>query len=159
MTRKLQHAYSVDLRWTGNRGRGTAGYADYAREYEVSATGKPAITGSADPAFRGDALHYNPEEMLVASLSACHMLWYLHLCSDAGVVVTAYTDEASGTMTQTADGGGHFTEVILHPSVTIKPGSDPDKAVRLHQDAHRLCFVANSVNFPVRCEPAVSTDE
>lgn len=159
MAHKSQHTYSVDLRWIGNRGKGTEGYADYAREYEVSTAGKPAITGSADPAFRGDASYYNPEEMLVASLSACHMLWYLHLCSVAGIVVTEYADEASGTMTQTADGGGHFTEVILHPTVTIKPGGDTDKAVRLHQDAHRLCFIANSVNFPVRCEPSVSLDD
>ncbi len=114
------------------------------------------VPGSSDPAFRGDATRYNPEELLVASLSACHMLWFLHLCGDAGLVVTTYDDEARGTMVETVDGGGHFTEVVLHPVVTVSRG-DPARAAHLHDRAHGLCFIANSMNFPVRCEAVVRT--
>jgi organic hydroperoxide reductase OsmC/OhrA len=121
----------------------------------VSATGKHPLEGSADKPFRGDPSRWNPEELLVASLSSCHMLWYLHLCSDAGVVVTGYVDDASGTMAETEDGGGRFTEVVLRPRVTIADGSDRELAASLHEKAHHLCFIANSVNFPVRCEGEV----
>jgi organic hydroperoxide reductase OsmC/OhrA len=150
------HAFRVKVEWTGNSGEGTSGYTSYRRAHEISAAGKPSIPGSSDPAFRGDAARYNPEELLVASLSACHMLWFLHLCADAGVVVTAYSDHAEGTLALTEDGGGHFVEVILRPSVTIKSGCDPELARSLHARAHQLCFIANSVNFEVRAEPTVS---
>jgi organic hydroperoxide reductase OsmC/OhrA len=110
------------------------------------------IPGSADPAFRGDATRYNPEELLVMSLSSCHMLWYLHLCAEAGVIVTAYVDDAVGTLVEVKETGGHFTEVILRPVATLQAGSDAALAAQLHEKAHHLCFVANSVNFPVRVE-------
>ena len=148
------HAYAVTVRWTGNRGSGTSGYRDYGREHVVEADGKAALAGSADAAFRGDASCWNPEELLVASLSTCHQLWYLHLCAVAGVVVTAYEDRATGTMVEDADGGGRFTEVVLHPHVTLARG-DESTALSLHEQAHAQCFIANSVNFPVRCEPCV----
>ena len=148
------HAYAVTVRWTGNRGSGTSGYRDYGREHVVEADGKAALAGSADPAFRGDASCWNPEELLVASLSTCHQLWYLHLCAVAGVVVTAYEDRATGTMVEDADGGGRFSEVVLHPRVTLSRG-DEATALSLHEQAHAQCFIANSVNFPVRCEPRV----
>ena len=150
-----RHVYDISLTWTGNRGTGTSGYTAYDRTHEISVAGKPVIPASSDPSFRGDPSRYNPEELLVASLSACHMLWYLHLCSDAKIAVTEYADQASGTMAQTADGGGRFTEVVLHPRVTIGPGGDEALAAKLHERAHHLCFIANSVNFPVRCEPAI----
>lgn len=120
----------------------------------IEAAGKAPIAGSSDPAFRGDAARYNPEELLVASLSACHMLWYLHLCSDAGIVVTSYDDAASGTMAEHADGSGEFTEVTLRPRVAIAEGSRQGEAETLHGRAHALCFIARSVRFPVRIEPA-----
>lgn len=141
--------------WTGNLGEGTRRYGGYARSHQLSAPGKPSIPGSSDPAFRGDPARYNPEELLVASLSACHMLWYLHLCADAGIVVTEYADHAAGTMVEQAGFGGHFTEVVLRPVVTVVPGTDLDSAAALHPRAHQLCFIANSVRFPVRCEPTV----
>jgi organic hydroperoxide reductase OsmC/OhrA len=141
--------------WTGNTGKGTTGYRDYERSYDISVSGKPAIPGSSDPAFRGDRARWNPEELLVASLSACHKLWYLHLCSEAGVVVEAYVDEAVGVMEESTDGGGHFVEVTLRPKVNVAPGSDKAKAHSLHQTAHDKCFVARSVNFPVTCEPII----
>ena len=150
-----EHASAVRVAWTGDRGSGTSGYRAYARDHEISAEGKPVVPGSSDPAFRGDPTRYNPEEMLVASLSACHMLWYLHLCADAGVVVTGYVDEARGTMAETPDGGGRFTSVTLRPHVRVAAGSDRALAASLHERAHHMCFIANSVNFPVACEAEV----
>jgi organic hydroperoxide reductase OsmC/OhrA len=151
-----QHHYQARVGWTGNRGTGTSGYRDYARAHEVSSGDKPMIAGSADPAFRGDAARWNPEEILVVSLSQCHMLWYLHLCAAAGIVVVDYVDEASGTMVEDADGGGHFTEVTLRPHVTVSASTDLDAARELHARAHRLCFIARSVNFPVHHEPLIA---
>lgn len=147
------HKYSVRIDWTGNLGSGTSRYEAYSRAHEVLANGKPHIVCSSDPAFRGDPARYNPEEMLVASLSSCHMLWYLHLCAVSGIVVVEYSDDAAGIMTETADGGGHFTEVTLRPTATVEHGADLKLAAELHERAHSLCFIANSVNFPVRCEP------
>jgi len=152
---KRQHRYAIALTWTGNTGRGTADYRSYQRSHEVTAEGKPALAGSSDAAFRGDASRWNPEELLVAALSACHQLAYLHLCADAGVTVTGYEDQAEGLMEENADGGGSFREVVLRPAVTIAASSDPALAQSLHDRAHALCFIAGSVNFPVRHEPSL----
>ncbi|HSH43792.1 MAG TPA: OsmC family protein [Arenicellales bacterium] len=146
-----EHHYSLQLRWTGNRGQGTSGYRDYDRSHEIRIEGKPILKGSADPAFLGDPSLHNPEDLLVASLSACHMLWYLHLCADAGIVVTGYEDDAAGTMVQKG-GEAQFSSVVLTPKVTIKAGGDRDEARRLHERANELCFIARSVNFPVEHE-------
>lgn len=152
-----KHEYDTRLRWVGNKGEGTAGYRHYGRNHVIEAPDgtKPPIPGSSDPAFRGDADRWNPEELLVASVSACHKLWYLHLCADAGVIVTAYVDDAHGLMVETPDGGGRFEHVLLRPKVTIAPGSDPARAEALHAEAHAKCFIANSVNFPVECRPTI----
>jgi organic hydroperoxide reductase OsmC/OhrA len=157
MDHDKQHCYSVQVKWTGNLGQGTSEYRAYSRNHEISGAGKVALPGSSDPTFRGDPARYNPEELLVSSLSACHMLWYLHLCADAGIVVLEYEDEASGVMVETADGVGRFTEVMLKPRVVIASPEDLDRADRLHARAHHLCFIANSVNFPVRCESHMHT--
>lgn len=151
-----EHTYNVTVRWTGNLGTGTSGYTAYSRDHEVTSGAKPPIPGSSDPAFRGNRLRYNPEEMLVASLSTCHMLWYLHLCADARIIVTSYLDEPEGVMVETTDGGGRFTSVVLRPRVSIQAGADPSVAESLHEKAHHLCFIANSMNFPVRCEPTIN---
>jgi organic hydroperoxide reductase OsmC/OhrA len=148
-----EHRYPVDVVWTGNRGEGTRTYQGYGRDHEIRVAGRPAIAGSSDAAFRGDGSKHNPEDMLVASLSACHMLWYLHLAADAGVVVTHYVDHAEGTLVVDAR-GGRFSEVVLRPEVTLAAG-DAAKAAALHDDAHHACFIANSVSFPVRCEPRI----
>jgi organic hydroperoxide reductase OsmC/OhrA len=148
------HRYVAGIHWTGNTGAGTASYRSYERAFTIGVDGKPAILGSSDPLFLGDASRYNPEDLLVASLSSCHLLWYLHLCAEASVVVVAYADRAEGTMTESAD-GGRFTRVVLRPEVTISAASDPERARALHRDAHAKCFVANSVNFPVEIEPSV----
>jgi organic hydroperoxide reductase OsmC/OhrA len=143
------HRYELQLEWTGADETGTASYRSYRRDFAVAAPGKPEIAGSSDPAFLGDASRYNPEELLVASLSSCHMLWYLHLCARNGIVVREYTDRARGTMEEERDGSGRFTAVELRPLVTLERGADAARAMALHQDAHRLCFIARSVNFPV----------
>jgi organic hydroperoxide reductase OsmC/OhrA len=150
-----EHKYAVTVTWTGNTGTGTSGYRDYQRAHAIAAEGKPAIAASSDPVFHGDRTRWNPEELLVAALSSCHQLAYLHLCADAGIVVTAYVDHAEGWMAQTPDGGGHFTRVLLHPQVTVAAGSDVAKAKELHHQAHALCFIANSVNFPVENEAEI----
>jgi organic hydroperoxide reductase OsmC/OhrA len=144
------HCYAVIVRWTGNTGSGTSGYRNYTRDHEIASTlGKPPIPGSSDPAFRGDAARWNPEELLVASLSACHKLWYLRLCAEAGVRVMEYVDEAEGVMEETLDGSGRFRKVTLKPRVVVASGSDIELARSLHATAHTNCFIANSVNFPV----------
>src|SRR5262245_37142075 len=153
------HTYTCSLTWTGNRAAGTASYQAYARDHVLSGAGKPDLPGSSDPAFRGDRSRYNPEELLVGSLASCHMLWYLHLCADAGVTVLAYRDEPTGTMVEDARKGGHFTKVVLRPCVTIAKGGDAAKARALHESAHEQCFIANSVNFPVTCEAEITAAE
>ena len=152
---KKEHSYYINLQWTGNTGEGTTNYRAYERTYQIEASGKPVIFGSSDPAFRGDATRYNPEELLVAAISSCHLLWYLHLCADAGVVVINYSDTPIGKMSETQNGGGRFTEVILKPKVTITTKSSLERASQLHHKAHEFCFIANSVNFPIICQPSI----
>lgn len=155
MGRERSHRYAACVEWTGNLGRGTADYKAYARDHRITSPGKPELLGSSDPVFRGDASRWNPEDMMIASLSSCHMLWYLHLCSVAGIAVLAYCDKAEGTMAEDDGGGGRFTGAVLRPMATLATGSNAEKALALHHEAHRLCFIANSVNFPVAVEPRV----
>lgn len=149
-----EHRYTTHVRWTGNTGEGTFNYRAYLRDHVISVKGKPEIPGSSDPSFRGDASRYNPEDLLVASLSTCHMLWYLHLCAVNKIVATAYEDHAEGVMSERSDGSGEFVRVVLKPRVTISSG-DRERAMALHHDAHKFCFIANSVKFPVEVEPEV----
>ncbi len=151
-----EHRYELSLEWTGNTGRGTADYRAYRRDHEIRGAGKTgAIAGSSDRAFRGDAARYNPEELLVAALSGCHMLSVLHVCAVAGIVVTDYTDEPYGTMRENPDGSGEFTEVVLRPRMTITDAARIADAEAAHEKAHAVCFIARSVNFPVRHEAVV----
>jgi organic hydroperoxide reductase OsmC/OhrA len=147
-----QHHYTTHTKWTGNIGEGTKTYRGYSRDHLIKVDGKPEIPASSDPAFRGDPSRYNPEDLLVASLSSCHMLWYLHLCATNQITVVAYEDTAEGVMAESEDGGGEFVRVQLRPRVTISAG-DREKAVGLHHEAHEKCFIANSVKFPVEVEP------
>jgi len=152
------HEFHIAMHWTGNLGQGTAGYRAYSRNHDVNAPGKAAsIPCSSAQAFRGDASRYNPEELLIAALSNCHMLSMLHLCADAGIIVTAYADEATGTMRLNPDGSGEFVSVTLRPHMPLADPSQAAQAEALHQRAHHLCFIARSVNFPVLTEPAQST--
>jgi organic hydroperoxide reductase OsmC/OhrA len=149
-----EHHFAAKVVWTGAAQGSTKDYASYSREYRIEIAGKPPLTGSADPKFRGDAAKHNPEDLLVAALSACHLLSYLHLCASAGIEVVAYEDQASGKMA-IKDRKMRFVEVTLAPKVTIAAG-DPDKARALHEDAHAACFIASSVNFPVLHAPTVT---
>ena len=149
-----EHCYLTALEWTGNTGTGTASYTGYKRAHEIRMEGKPPIPGSSDPSFRGDPGRHNPEELLVASLSACHMLWYLHLCADRGIVVSAYVDHAEGVLVENADCSGQFTRVVLRPEVTVSRG-DLDMAKELHHEVPAKCFIARSMNFSVLHEPVI----
>ncbi|WP_027379210.1 OsmC family protein [Chryseobacterium daeguense] len=149
------HHYKTTIQWTGNKGTGTSSYRDYERSHTISVQNKPIIECSSDPAFRGDKTKYNPEEMLLSSLSSGHMLWYLHFCSEAGIIVLDYTDEATGIMQESSNGSGRFTEVILNPRVIVENKSMINKAIELHHKANGFCFIANSVNFPVKHIPQV----
>jgi organic hydroperoxide reductase OsmC/OhrA len=150
---KAQHSYTVTVEWLGNRGTGTSGYRDYGRGHLVTASGKHAIEGSADRTFHGDADRWNPEEMLLAALSQCHMLSYLHVAVLHGVVVTGYSDEATGTLALDRSGGGRFTSATLHPRVELADPAQVELANSLHHEASEKCFIANSVDFPVLHEP------
>ena len=165
------HMYELYVTWTGNTGDGTATYRSYKRDSETTADGSPAerneapravsaspggpptLPGSSDPSFRGDPTRWNPEQLLVASVAQCHLLWYLHLCAVNHVVVTAYTDNPIGVMAETPDGGGHFTGITLSPHVTVTSPDMVTRAEELHAQAHKLCFIANSVNFPITHQP------
>ena len=151
------HTYTATITWTGNRGEGTANYRAYAREHQIAIDGKPTIPGSADAAFLGDATRWNPEDMLLSSISTCHMLWFLHLASDAGWVVESYEDHANAEMRMNPDGSGQFSSATLHPVVTLSAG-DPALSDDLHHKAHAMCFIARSLNFDVTCEATVIQD-
>jgi len=151
-----QHTYKIDLEWTGNEGPGTKSYSSYRRDHVIVSSGKPPIPGSSDPSFRGDKTRYNPEELLVASLSSCHMLWYLHLCAVNKITVLEYHDSAQGTMRENPDGSGEFVSVTLRPRARIAEDSQEDHAKELHHEAHSLCFISRSVNFPVEVSPTVT---
>jgi organic hydroperoxide reductase OsmC/OhrA len=149
------HHYNTTIAWTGNQGSGTADYKAYDRSHTVAIKGKGIIEGTSDPAFRGDPSKHTPEDMLVSSLSSCHMLWYLHLCAVNGVVVTDYVDHATGVMEENSDGSGQFIGVALNPLVTVQSPDMVDRALALHHDATRKCFIARSVNFDVYHKPQV----
>jgi organic hydroperoxide reductase OsmC/OhrA len=151
-----EHRYRPVITWSGNIGAGTAGYKAYERAHVISAAGKADIAGSSDASFRGDASRWNPEEMLVASASTCHMLWYLHLCAVNGVVVLDYRDEPEGLMIEEADGSGALSRVVLRPHVKLSAASSEAKARELHHEAHRMCFIANSVKCEIATEPVFS---
>ena len=149
-----EHQYKTNLVWTGNKGSGTMDYRSYDRDFVVSIEHKQQILGSSDSAFMGDKTKYNPEDLLLSSISSCHMLWYLHLCSKNDIVVLEYKDNAVGIMIESADGSGHFKEVLLQPEVLISKKDQIDLANALHEEASKMCFIANSLNFPIKHLPS-----
>jgi organic hydroperoxide reductase OsmC/OhrA len=155
----MQHQYKINLKWTGNTGSGTSAYDAYSRDHTISAEGHTEVLGSSDSIFRGDASKYNPEQTFLASISACHMLWYLHFCADNGVVVLEYSDEPKGMLSLEKNGSGSFTEVTLYPRIRVKEASMIEKAKKLHENANEYCFIANSLNFPVNHRPTVFVEE
>jgi len=153
-----QHTYSSLVRWTGNTGTGTSGYRDYTRDWDVALPGKPVISCSNDPLLGGNPGKMNPEDLLLSALSSCHMLWYLHLASDAGIVVTAYQDTPEGLGEVSPGGAGRFIAATLRPQITVRPGADMERAHAIHHEIHNVCFIARSVNFPITIEPHFVTD-
>jgi organic hydroperoxide reductase OsmC/OhrA len=144
-----QHNYKLTVKWTGNTGTGTSNYTAFERSHSILVDNKAEILSSSDPAYRGDKTKHNPEDLLLASVSSCHMLWYLHLCAVEGIIITNYIDNATGIMVETSNGGGKFTEITLHPTVIVENSSMTETANELHNKANELCFIANSLNFPV----------
>ncbi len=153
--KQKEHAYSLYVNWTGNQGVGTKSYDSYSRDHTIQVMNKPLLQASSDPMFRGDASKYNPEELFVASLSTCHMLWYLHLCAMNGIVVEAYEDKAVGKLVLNQDGSGKFSEIVLHPTITITDLQKKELAEKLHIQAHQKCFIANSCNFEIAFQPVI----
>ncbi len=150
-----EHIYDIKILWTGNLGEGTQTYHSYSRNYTIASDGKKTIHASSDPLFKGDSDKYNPEELLLAAISSCHMLWYLHLCSENEIVVISYSDSSQGVMGVNADGGGQFNSVTLRPEITISDKSKKALAESLHAKAHKKCFISNSLNFPVTINPII----
>lgn len=149
------HNYKATITWTGNKGSGTDNYRNYERSHTISIQNKVDLLASSDVAFRGDRTKHNPEDLLLSSISSCHMLWYLHLCSDNGIIVHEYVDNPEGLMVETENGGGHFSQVTLHPTVTIENENMKKLAIELHHKANELCFIANSLNFKVQHDATI----
>lgn len=149
------HQYSASIEWTGNKGEGTSSYKSYQRDWRLVTNDKQVIECSNDPVLGGDMTKHNPEDLLVASVASCHMLWYLHLCSIAGIVVTSYQDTPLAIGEMEPSGAGHFKSITLRPKITITNDSDEEKAHALHHDIHQYCFIARSINFPVDFEPVI----
>jgi len=153
------HNYEVKVEWTGNEGKGTLNYKSYNRNHEIIGNEKyVGIKGSSDPSFLGDKTRYNPEDLFLSSLSACHMLFYLHLCAVNKIIVTEYLDNATGIMEESKSGSGKFTKVTLHPKVTITDKNMIEKANELHKKANELCFIANSCNFKIDHKPVIGVE-
>lgn len=150
--------FDAAIEWTGNRGSGTSAYRAYDRNWVLAMEGKPIVHCSNDPVLGGDPAMHNPEDLLLAAVSSCHMLWYLHLCSVAGVAVTAYRDEPMGLAQTAPDGAGQFEAITLRPKIMITAESDPDKAESLHGEIHKYCLIARSLRFPVTCEPEIAVE-
>ncbi len=153
------HTYLLNLIWTGNLGTGTETYRGYTRDHTISANCKPNLLASSDKAFRGNPERYNPEELLLAAVSSCHMLSYLHLCVVNKIVVVNYSDNPMGKMLESPDGSGRFEEICLYPTIIITDKTMIQRAIELHHEANKVCFIANSVNFPIRHFPTISSVE
>lgn len=150
----MRHDYTTAVEWTGNQGTGTSSYTAYKRTWDIAVPGKPVVHCSNDPLLGGDPTRLNPEDLLLSALAACHMLWYLHLASENGVVVQAYRDTPVGVGETQPNGAGRFLSAVLRPVIDVPKGTDLARARDLHQRIHALCFIARSVNFPVTCEPS-----
>ncbi len=154
-----QHEYAARIRWTGNLGTGTSGYRSYSRDHEIAVDGPGVLPGTADPTFHGSKDRWNPEQLLLTAVAQCHMLSYLHVAVKAGLIVTGYDDSATGSLRLNSDGSGEFTRILLRPHVQLAAGEQAELADSLHAEAHRLCFIARSVAFPVHHEPTSAGPE
>lgn len=153
-----EHNYKVTAEWTGNKGDGTKNVKTYNRSHTVSIEGKPELFLTTDNPHVGDKTKLNPEDLLVTAISSCHLLSYLYVCSLEGVVITSYTDNATGIMIEQASGGGSFKDITLNPICYLANESMVKKAIELHHKAHEICYIANSVNFEVKCNPTCKVE-
>ena len=151
------HTYNAIIEWTGNTGATTSAYTSYERSHDIKIAEKEIIKASSDKAFRGDSAKHNPEDLFVSAIASCHMLWYLHLCADAGVLVESYIDNAVGKMETTNAGDGKFVSITLHPTIMVQQENMIEHATMLHEKAHQMCFLANSVNFEILIEPNIKS--
>jgi organic hydroperoxide reductase OsmC/OhrA len=153
-----EHNYKITTEWTGNTGEGTKNVRTYDRSHTVTIQGKPALYLTTDNPHVGDKSKLNPEDLLVSAISSCHMLSYLYLCSMEGIIIMAYTDHATGIMIENASGGGSFKEVVLNPIFHLADERMAERAIELHHKAHEICYIANSVNFEVKCNPTCKVE-
>jgi len=151
----MAHDYTSRVVWTGNRGEGTQSYRGYDRTWDIAVPGKPVVHCSNDPLLGGDPTRMNPEDLLISAVSACHMLWYLHLASESGITVTSYVDEPIGHGEVSPNGAGRFTSAELRPSIEVRAGADLTEAEAIHGRIHEVCFIARSVNFPITITPTI----
>ncbi|AEM40624.1 OsmC family protein [Ketogulonicigenium vulgare] len=149
----MEHSYSAEVIWTGNRGAGTINYRGYDRTWDIAVPGKAVVHCSNDPLLGGDPTKMNPEDLLLSSLSACHMLWYLHYAANAGLIVSSYRDSPIGVGEVEKSGAGRFLSATLRPEIALNAGADLDLAHDLHHRIHAVCFIARSVNFPISYAP------
>lgn len=154
-----EHRYNLTAIWRGNKGTGTSGLRDYDRSHTVSILNKPQLHLTTDNPAVGDKTKLNPEDLLVTAVSSCHMLSYLYVCALEGVIVTDYVDNATGLMLEHASGGGQFKEVVLNPVIKVAKTTMIKKAIELHHKAHEICYIANSVNFEVKCNPVCTATD
>ncbi len=156
---KKEHNYKLTTVWTGNTGSGTKNVRSYDRSHTVAIQGKPELFLTTDNPAVGDKSKLNPEDLLVTAISSCHMLSYLYVCAMEGIVITSYTDHATGIMIEQANGSGSFKEVTLNPIFCVADESMIEKAIELHHKAHEICYIANSVNFDVKCNPICKVED
>lgn len=144
------------MSWDGASRHGLEFRDRTKRRHTISHPEKPDIDGSAAPAFHGETTRWNPEELLLAALSQCHMLTFFYLAHEEGLEVVDYEDTPEATLRTHADGSGEMTEAILKPRVTVRGGWE-GSLDDMHHRAHELCFIARSVNFPVTHEATTLT--
>lgn len=156
---KQEHTYTTRIVWTGDRGEGTTHYHSYDRTWNIAIPGKPVIECSNDPLLGGDPSRPNPEDLLISALSACHMLWYLHLASQAEMIVRGYTDQPVAIGETEPDGAGRFLKATLRPHIIVAPGTNLKTADELHPQIHQFCYIARSVCFPIEYQATYSEQE
>lgn len=152
------HHYNITTEWTGKTAEGTKNVKKYNRTHTITNQGKPELILTTDNPHVGDKTKLNPEDLLVSSISSCHMLSYLYVCALEGIVITSYIDNANGIMTENVTGGGSFKEVTLNPVFSVADENMVEKAIELHHKAHEICYIANSVNFEIKCNPICKVD-
>lgn len=145
----MKHLFKAAINWTSKQNPPDSTKRFYSKSHQIKIEGKPVLEVSAAKAFKGDPELYNPEDLLLSSLVSCHMMSYLYVCSQNGIEVLEYSDNAEATLEVSPNGSGRFVAAKLYPKVKILNPEQIQLALDLHQKANELCFIANSCNFPV----------